>query len=94
MKSFYASENIDTLKLIGVLNLSKLNCNYTNIKSLAPLSKLRNLQEIWCSGTQVASLSTIESLQNLEVLICFDTALSQKELYRFSQVKSNCLMLY
>lgn len=94
MKSFSSAEDIDNHSLFCISNLSEINCNYTYIETLEPLSKLKNLKEIRCIGSNISSLRPLENLKFLEVLICFDTPIARKERRRFNTLKPSCLILY
>lgn len=94
MKSFYSAEDIDNPTLLCILNLTEINCNYTQVNTLKPLEKLKKLKEVRCIGNNVFSLRHLENLSSLEVLICFDSPISKKERRNFSSLKPNCLILY
>ena len=55
---------------------TRIKCDGTDIKSLAPLSRLRNLEKINCFGCRVQSLQPLSELSKLRILYCGGTNIS------------------
>ena len=58
------------------LNLSDLDCSYTQVSDLSPLGKLTALTSVNCSYTQVSDLSPLGELTALTSINCSDTQVS------------------
>jgi len=50
--------------------LQRLDCSYTQVSDLAPLSALTQLQTLYCSSTQVSDLAPLSALTQLQRLYC------------------------
>ncbi len=96
LKELYLYKNLNLEKLPNWIyelkNLQELNCSFTKIDSLEPISSLSNLQKLNCFGTKIDSLEPIYSLSNLQVLNCFGTNIDSLEpIYSLSNLQVlNC----
>ncbi len=80
LKQLYLQGNLNLEKLPNWIyelkNLQELNCSFTKIDSLEPISSLSNLQKLNCSEINIDSLEPISSLSNLQELNCSRTKIN------------------
>ena len=66
-----SGKGITSLKGIGCLNLTYLDCDNNQLTSLNGIESLKNLTLLFCLNNRLTSLKGIENLKNLTFLNCW-----------------------
>lgn len=78
----------DLSPLIG-MQLTSLNCPFTNVSDLSPLRGLK-LTYLNCGGTQVSDLTPLESCKSLKVLFITETKVTPTSVAALQNSLPNC----
>lgn len=86
---------VDNLNPLSSLkNLKTLNIGGTSVKNLKPLSNCIALEDISIINTQVKKLSPIENIQSLKHIKAYKSKVSQKNIDKLKQKRSELNILY
>jgi len=81
------------LPISKIRNLQVFNCSNTSINTLESLKESFELKEITFNHTDIDSLKPLENLKKIRKIYCHKTALSEKEIERFKEIKTKCEIL-